>query len=482
MLCKALPINKDTWPPSPAQVPFVVIVGVYFCALVVANLSVDETATSQGYYGFLSATRDAANATIEAILPRLIANESITNESAEEGRNKLTEAKALADACNDPVTLGMVMWSLRLHWMYLHTTLVASSSALLQTFLYLYEKWRLDALKPKSCGGDNDHDDDGYDHERLLGALMDDPRVAPLLLLNGRPTTAQQCIQGISRWIFTLGEVGSRMSKIVEGRFSKQVATILSAQIVKEEYAITKTMQDRLLARKGNGKDDDLKNYLIWGANTPNCLKLEAALINAFRKQPQWQEMCLSVLKRTLAAKEGWQNAVQDVIIAGFDVLMEKSETTLAYLHCDIRPSLEDAILKCALQLPGHEESLKAALAETFASNTDQVLKATMSLLQAKFKEFDISFLSKSFVVETSACILWMLPNLEIIENKQKRRIKKPSPQNPEEDELPSEVVGRILPDIMEEAGPILRETYGWSESPSTSTSNIEGMIGRMTV
>lgn len=138
---KALGDDRSGRAPLPAQVPFVTLVGVYFCALVVKDVLVGETATSQRYSEFLSATRDAACATIDenlAILPQLIDSGSMTNETADNFRDSATKMKAWVHNCAEPVSLGQIFSSARINWVWMHTVLTASNSVPLQVFLYMY--------------------------------------------------------------------------------------------------------------------------------------------------------------------------------------------------------------------------------------------------------------------------------------------------------------------------------------------------------
>ncbi|KAG4427336.1 hypothetical protein IFR05_017182 [Cadophora sp. M221] len=128
-----------------------------------------------------------------------------------------------------------------------------------------------------------------YEYERLLGALLEDPRVAPVLLQNGRPTTVSQCVQALQNWCGlpfkdgeTLGNFDdmakmTRRIEIVQRSNAVREKELLGVQIAANRYGITKDMRDRLAAREGED-GDALRRYLIWEATTPNCLKLEAAL------------------------------------------------------------------------------------------------------------------------------------------------------------------------------------------------------------
>ena len=513
---KALAGAKNSLLPLPARIPFVTIVGVYFCHLVDDGIAMYETTTTKCYRELLSTARDAACATIDenlVILPRLIADESLSHEEADNFRRLMVEMRAWAHVCAEPVSLGQISLAAQMNWVQTHTFLTASNSTLLQAFLYLCEKRRLEALETKGAAATTTTDN-AYEYERLLGALLEDPRVAPVLLQNGRPTTVPQCIRALHQWCGlpspdakTLGnpdimaKTTERM-KIVQRSNAVRQEVLLGVQIVTNRYGVTKDMRDRLSAREGED-DDALRRYLIWEATTPNCLKLEAALFRALRKVPQWQELRLSISSRRLPRSE-WAQAIINVIDAGLHVLFTKTNRECAVEYWEISCSLENAILKLALKLPGHEESLRAAYAETFPtlaaqwkdslaqSFADELLQATMPRWQTTFNKFDIESVYKNPHVEMLAHILCMLPsNVDGLEEnskgqdkgKNKRRAKKPAPQKKKQEEKPQgDIIGDILKNFMEAARPVLEEMYGKGQDPGRSIDNIEVMMGQTTI
>jgi hypothetical protein len=186
-----------------ARMPLITIVGVYFCSLIVDGITMYETATSKDYLELLSATRDEVCATIDenlAILLRLVTDEILSQVEAESYRNLMVEIRAWAHVCVEPMSLGQISLNAQMNWVQMHTFLAASNNTPLQEFLYLCEKRRLQALKTKGEAAASTTTDDEDEYERLVGALLQDPRVAPFLLQNGRPTTVEQCVEALHQW------------------------------------------------------------------------------------------------------------------------------------------------------------------------------------------------------------------------------------------------------------------------------------------
>ncbi|KAH7113088.1 hypothetical protein EDB81DRAFT_826685 [Dactylonectria macrodidyma] len=499
---------------SVAQLPLVTLIGVYFCRLVMEDCLLDGTAR-QGDPEFLTAARDEACTVLDenlAILPRLVADTTLTDKEADEYHALMVQMKTWASACNEPVSLGQIHLFARTIWVTWHVNQVATNSIPLQVFLYLCEKRRLQALESKSAVGDGGGSNDDQ-YERLLGALMKDTRVTRAMLMSGRPTTVPDCIRALQKWCYMPTEDGETLGRhnvtaksptrwedsILRSIQARKV-NLLSTDIMRSNYGLTEDIRKRLSARKGED-GDALRRYLIWEASAPNCLKLEAALFNAIRKLPEWGEMLAASVLRSLSHPHRyrimWLEAVRNVIDNGLHTLFNRLKFSMAFGKFELSYSLQIAILKLALKVPGHEESLKAAFTDAFpslvvrakwqGSFADELLQATMQRLGETFKTFKIESLSRNFHVETWAYIYCLLPpnkdrNKE--ENKRrntgenKGRKKKHTPQC-EEQKPRSEVVGDLLKDFLEEAGPILEEAYG--KSLGSSTVDIEGMIGRTT-
>lgn len=244
---------------SIAQLPLTTLVGVYFCKLVSQDCLADPK--------FLAAARDAACATMDenlAILPRLIADRSVTDEEAKIFRNTTAEMTAWARACTEPLSLGAIHIFARVHWHHWYVRIIASNSSLLQVFLYLCEKRRLEAPETEcAAGGGGDEDNYG---KRLLGALMEDPRVAPFMLRGGRPKTVVECIQALQKWCHvptTNGETQERLGNLAEKSARRQELIVRGVQarttdflceaIVDNQCGLTKDMH--ACPRVGEGGD-----------------------------------------------------------------------------------------------------------------------------------------------------------------------------------------------------------------------------------
>ncbi|KAF4460797.1 hypothetical protein FALBO_12417 [Fusarium albosuccineum] len=110
---------------------------------------------------------------------------------------------------SDPVSLGAVYRFARITWVYRHTQAVACDSVLLQIVMYLYEKQRLQ--DPNIETGDDD--------ESLVGSLLEDRRIAPLLLQDGQPQSASECIIALRKWCHVPPSHGETVEWI-DNRFS----------------------------------------------------------------------------------------------------------------------------------------------------------------------------------------------------------------------------------------------------------------------
>lgn len=145
------------------------------------------------------AARDALHE-IVAVLPCLTQDKALTSEDADKFRTTLTDFKAWARACDKPITLGAIHLFTRIYRSHWLTYTTASNSVVLQTFLYLCEKRRIEPPEIKAImgGGGGDVGDDEY--ERLLGALMADRRVDGVMLMDVRLKNVSQCIEALRRW------------------------------------------------------------------------------------------------------------------------------------------------------------------------------------------------------------------------------------------------------------------------------------------
>lgn len=491
---------------SPARTPLVTLVGVYFCKLVVFDCA---TATQKPYPELVSAARDAAYAAIDKnldALPRLVTDGSLLREESDQHSDTMAKMREWARVCNETISLGHISLFARMNWVRTQT-LIASNSLPLQAFLYLCEKRRLQPLKTKGAAvapPATMRTDNYAEYERLIGALLEDPRVAPVLLQNGRPRTVSQCVQALSKWCGlqstdgeTLEDLDDMATKpirgmeVVQGSLAKRQQNYIGKQIADNYYGFTKPMRDRVSAREGED-DDALRRFLIWEGTTLDFVKLEHALFNTIRKLPQWGEMRLTTSSRRLPTMP-WVQAIKSVVGAGLKIMFDKSGWEKMYMEWAISPSLENAILKLALELPGYKESLEAAYAEVFPSLlalwkelfeqhsfAEELLQVTVPMWQKTVKEFDIKSVYRSTFVKKLAYILCMMPPKvngieESIKGKKKNRKQKWA-ETPQGD-----VIGDISEGFLKEARPILEELYGKGQNPRRSTDDIKERMGQMT-
>ncbi|EOA81106.1 uncharacterized protein SETTUDRAFT_35980 [Exserohilum turcica Et28A] len=365
MLCHGIRhIGMGDHPTSVAQVPLVTLVATHFCLLV----------TSKGVD--LEAARTEVRAELSgilALLPRLYKQKALTEKEINEFRNTAKGMKAWAEACTEPMSLGTIHAFARMHWVQWYVRIIGTNSLPLQTFLYLCEKRRLQA------SGDIDDDNDD---KRLIGALLEDQRIAPYLLQDGRPKTVSQCIKALRDWCHlptldgrTLNdkyirqlETSERMKRleVVESISSARSinSMFMYERITNNNYRVTKDMYIEISARlpveeRRNGLTDPtlLRRYLIWEMDPPSCFDLEAALFEAVQKTPEWEGLRVVSLLRLIPDKSNWWNEVAKVLRQALEAKLPGG-----FFIVNDDNSLQIALLKAALRVNGHEESLKAAL------------------------------------------------------------------------------------------------------------------------
>lgn len=170
------------------------------------------------------------------------------------------------------MSLGEIHIFARVQRYHCYVRTIASNSSPLQAFLYLYEKRRLETPETDDTAG-GIGDKDNY-NERLLGALIEDPRVAPFMLRGKRPKTAAECIQALRQWCHvpttdgeTLGrpddlaaKADQRQELIVHGVCARSTC-LLCEDIKGNGHRLTKGMRTRVSAREGTD-DDALRRYL----------------------------------------------------------------------------------------------------------------------------------------------------------------------------------------------------------------------------
>jgi hypothetical protein len=100
---KGLPNDENSLRLSPARLPLVTILGIYFCNLVVE---------------FLSTERDAACDIIDEnikILPRLTINNCLKNEEAKEYHTLMERFRKWARVCVEPMSIGQISLVVRIY-------------------------------------------------------------------------------------------------------------------------------------------------------------------------------------------------------------------------------------------------------------------------------------------------------------------------------------------------------------------------------
>ncbi|PCD21884.1 hypothetical protein AU210_015687 [Fusarium oxysporum f. sp. radicis-cucumerinum] len=478
---KALQSSEMLNPTSVAQVPFAVLVGVYFCTLVVKDCQTDGTSGEVNRELF-TAERNALCALLDesqAILPRMIAEQSLTDQQADESRQMIDKAKIWARDYADLISLGQIHSWARIQWFHWHVRIVASNTVPLQAFLYLCEKQRLEIP-----GSTND------EYEHLLGGLMTDSRIAPLLLRGGRPTTVSECVQALQNWCVMVEDSDATVSSVdFEERLIKRrelvtksiqgrISDLLGIRIAECQYGLPHDIRARVSAREGND-DEALQRYLVWETSAPNCLKLEHALSKTLRELPEWKDRLAAAVQMRLSASESyneWRKKIIAVIDHGLHALAKnKPKILVGFVKYEIPRSFEICILKLALKAPGHEESLKALFTDTFrpfailsSSYADELFDMTMQGWLEIFNTFEIESLSREFLVEQTARLFCLQQLSQGTDHRQrKKKIKTPRKANDKlqdkDRKSQSEVIGGLLKAFLEEARSVLEEVYGKS-------------------
>jgi hypothetical protein len=492
-------------PMSSADLPLTTLLGLYFLSLVVLteDLVIDS--------GLLHDARNTVCAEMDGclhMLPRMIRDKGITYEQAGIFRAEVASMKLWANACREPMSLGDIHVFSRTHWADWYGKSIASNSNLLQTFLYLYEKRRLEAAVVKGATGPSGvGDDDVDDDERLLGALLEDSRVAPQLLMDGRPRTVQQCVMALQDWchVSTMdGETLSRLPGTIAGQKKeterRQKAVERSCQVRKTSLLCREILDKRhdglhidtraRLREWGDGADDDsaLARYLIWETAVPDCLQLEEALRTTLRKLPAWTDMCVKNVLVELYA-DGKSKRKHQVILnhckRGIRAVFNKKDTVVTFGTIDVF-LLEPALVRVALGFPGCDESLRSALADGMQgavgwedSWNDELLQEIKPGWKTMSKDFEIKRLFKKHDVQMRSYIMCLMPMDDSDELDKGRRPKKKKDREllrQERSRQRNEAVGEIFKDFMNEARPVFEEAYRketCSEKAITSSGDI---------
>lgn len=462
---------------SAAELPLVTLVGIYFCSLVDRDLLVCGVSKPETVK-LLNETREAVCAEMEEnldILPRLIKDGSVSEKEANAFRTATNQMMAWARACTEPMSLGEICVHARVHWADWHGPIMASNSNLLQTFLYLCEKRQLQAPATASATAG---DQDGNDDERLLHALLKDSRIAPFLLMDGRPETVQQCISALQKWCHVSTKDGEyahpsemandtgRRVNLVERSCAARKVTLLGRDIIENRYGLTKAARARLAAKEQADDESALERYLTWEMGVPNCLKLETALRNALQKTPLWGDTLANALlvhpdKDVRRRRNEWAQACANVIDSGLHTVANRNEVSFAFGKIQFTVSLQAAMAGMTLGVPGCDESLKSALADAVrdiigwrASFADELFGVIKPRLQTLSVELGIRSLLRNPEVELLACFACLVP-VDYAAGPGE------GPRN--------EVIGNIFRDFMEEARPVLVQSY--REKPGASTA-----------
>ncbi|KAK3366460.1 hypothetical protein B0H63DRAFT_90737 [Podospora didyma] len=456
--------------PSTAQVPLVTLIGVYFYCLVTKH----KDATSNTVD--LAAARKATCAAIDenlSLLVRMLHLKNIDKEQMDEIRQQAGEMKGWAMNCVEQVSLGAIHAYAefrRVHW---QTRITASDSLPLQIILYLYEKQRLQ--DPKNTTGGDD--------ERLVGALLEDPRIALFMLQDGRPKSVSDCITALRNWCHVQTSNGetidrnrswSPVHKRPEYSFKVRQSDLWCEQIINNGYAITNTMYGDLKKwNNGPADGDTLRSYLIFEMNAPSCLELEGAFFRAVSSRPGWQELCRDAVLQKLSQEDQWRRKVRSLVVDVLDTtpaLQENSNSCIVNIT-----KLETAVTEAALKVSGYQNSFKEAFTsfgQTLVDWQDSVVDKLVRGAWELSNSSNIEGIVRSPTTRAVAAIRYMLP-VDDDNNKDTR-------QKEEVSETRKRVIRQLLVDFMKEARPILEKIYG--RKPGETTDGIETMVGRMTI
>ncbi|KAF4461402.1 hypothetical protein FALBO_11804 [Fusarium albosuccineum] len=426
---------------SAAQVPLATLIGVYFFVLVTSKY---QDGTSKAAY--LDTVRNAACSAIDensALLPRLLISKAINEETRKSLSQRAEQMKQWATNCPDLVSLGSIHRIARIDRVYLHTHTIACDSIPLQVLLYLYEKQRLQDPKNKV----------GTDDQPLIGSLLKDSRVEPLLLQCGRPQSVSECITALRDWCHVPTSNGETLDPPESGRTSRipmvertqQCAAARQGQlwcdkVISDGCAVTSTTYGHL-KKWNNGSVDDstLKDYINWELNPPSCLELESALFKVVGSTPGWNNLRRDAVLRELQEKNQWHTRVLGGTRAALRLRGESPDTSHAFVVKDSM-ALETAAVEAALKLAGYKASLKKAI------------------------------VGESLNTRSVAAINYMLPtdDSKIRSKEQKKRAG----------EIRKQEVQQLLKLFMEEATPALEKAYG--QQSHTSTGNTKTTMDQL--
>ncbi|KAK4206812.1 hypothetical protein QBC37DRAFT_393226 [Rhypophila decipiens] len=424
---------------SLAQVPFEAVVATYFCNLINDD-GTEPDSTKTLTQAASAAVLNELNEGL-ALVPWLREYGGLMDNQEKLFRELTWDMKSWAKTCFEPLTLGPIYVYARAQRVDFEKVF-STGSLPLQVFLYLYELRRLKA--PELATGD-----DGREYERLVGALLQDPRVAPLLLRNGRPQSVEECAQALRAWCIPqpekkgLGPLESRRKFVMQRIADARRSNGLSKELVKNGYCITATVRSDLakyatMERKHGPADDTalLGCALAWEMGFPNCSKLEAVLLDVVQNTPG-----------------GGSGPIADVVRHGFHTVGNQGglpKPAGAFISESVE-SLEVVVLEAVLGVPQGNESLKAALANVaqiqYDAESAQVgafVNVTMPLYLKLADTFKVKAHSNSIKVRGIACVCHLSSLFES-----------------QTEETWCKDVEQILQTFMEGARPVLEKTYG---------------------
>jgi hypothetical protein len=472
---------------SAAQIPFVGLIGTYFCTSVFAyypndmSLKGTDAEPLRDERVVLCTKLD----NLQALLPLMASDKCLTKEAIEHFYKCTDKAKKWVECCLDPVGLGYIHSWVEIYLSHFDN-LVATNSVPLQIFLYQCEMLGLEGLLTR---------DPGYEH--LLGNLMNDSRVATLLLRDGRPTTSAACEEALTKWCIPTMDDGipvdilAGRTRLIEKNIQGRVSLPLSSRIAEHQYGLPKEIRELVSAKEGDDPDA-LRRYLIWEMGAPKCLELETALLKTLRELPEWDNGIATAIRDWLSntnVHEQWTVSIATVINHGIEVLAAEeskiSKKLRKPLGYRVSYSLEISIIKLAMKRPEGEESLKAELEKAFPrfngtpSFADALVRATREKWPEVLEDFKIESLSRENRINRTAAVTCLMSlhenrNQEKIE-KIKKIVKSKAKQRRKELELQALVVEPILEAFFEKAKPILERAYG--ERPGTLAEVTESMV-----
>ncbi|KAF6826188.1 hypothetical protein CMUS01_09555 [Colletotrichum musicola] len=359
-----------------------------------------------------------------AALPRMVRDGSLTQAKADIYTEQARQERLWAGACLEP-------------WRGL---IVAANSNLLRAFLY----------------------------RRLLRALLDDRRVAPVLLEAGRPQTVRECIKPLNSWCHVPTEDGETRSPLLAQRTERNNKVILrSCQTRRDRHVCQLVYEaqhdglhvDTRARPRGweDGAEDDaaLARDLAWEAATPDCLRLEQALRATLQELPATDE-----------SRKQWHEAIRDNCRAKHPHFsLDTSELVL----------LEPAIVRLVLVSSGCDASLRSALARDNLRDDRcklpwpaPLVRDTLPGWKEIAQSFKVKELFEDHDLQVKACLRCLFP-LAVPDKASK---KEDQALRQERSRERAEFVDRTFKSFMDKARPVFEQAYGkrpktWGFAPA---------------